>query len=66
LKTLQFLTQCFVVVKRMKQLTGATKPHSPAHEELLKRALRIQAATGSDKTDRAKRLKCQTGPKRPK
>jgi hypothetical protein len=34
---------------RMKQLTGATKPHSVPHEELLKRALNIKAATKNDR-----------------
>jgi hypothetical protein len=52
---LHFPAQCFVARERMKQLTGVTKPHSPAHEELLKRALSIQAATGSDKPNRAKK-----------
>jgi hypothetical protein len=40
---------------RMKQITDATKPDSVPHEELLKRALSIQEATGSDKLNRAEK-----------
>jgi hypothetical protein len=38
-------------------ISGATKPHSASDEELLKPALDIQAATGSDEPIGSKRPK---------